>query len=916
MTAQLFVGRDRERERVSSFVRSATAITQRALVLVGEAGIGKSALWHEGLAVAREAGVCVLSAAPAEAEVELSFAVLGDLFTDVLTERRIDLPVPQRQALEVALLLRESSGAPIDVRAVGLAVTAVLRLLAAQGPVLVAVDDLQWVDPGSTAALIFALRRMVGEGPRLLAAARSPWAGGREWGWPPLDAELLALDGLSLGATQRLVTERLGRRLGHVMLRRVHEAARGNPLHSLELARAVDPDDDGAGFRLGLDLSGLVLRRLGALDVATREVLLLAAVASQPTPALMRAALGRPVADDLAAAATAEMLALDGERIWFRHPLYAEACLRLAGLAACRSAHLRLAAAIEDDDERVRHLALAATGPDPAIARELDRVALAARLRGAPGTAADLAALATRLTPEGASSMRTMRVSRTARYFADAGDTAAAEKLLGEELDRAAPGADRCRVLLVSASIAYDARGVEASRSFGHRALLEAGDDRLLRTEALLSYVERSQMQVGERRKLAAEALATLRGLERPPPHLLSQALREVALADYHLGYGLSQDLMREAIVLEQQVSPPPAVAWRASTILGECLKYVDEFDEADRLLQAAEIQAEQEGDVASLAEIEGHRAELALWLGDWDLAARLAQEAVASARQTEQDGRLAMALHYEAMVAAHRGEIDRARAAIHDGEAAARRAEDEWVEMLVATDAAFLDLSLGDLAAASGRLSTLDSAVSGQLLTEPRQWRYLGDHVQLLATLGHIGAAAERLERLRAWGEQSGGWGQAMTHRASAHVLDAAGETEAALAAFDAAEQGFARLRLPFPLARSRYERGSLLRRAGRRREARASLESAHAAFMSLGASIWARRCAEEHARLGGRAPSSEELTAAEVAVARIVAQGASNKDVAAALSISPRTVEVHLGRIYRKLGVRTRAELAARYR
>jgi DNA-binding CsgD family transcriptional regulator/tetratricopeptide (TPR) repeat protein len=916
MTTQLFVGRDRERERIRAFVRPDTTVAPSALILVGEAGIGKSALWSEGIAVAHEERVRVLRAAPTEAEALLSFSVLGDLFADVVTELRIDLPLPQRQALEIALLLREAVGAPIDVRAVGLAVTTLLTVLAQDERVMVAIDDLQWVDPGSAATLSFALRRLSRQGVRLLATARIPWVGRPEWGWPPNEGELLNLDGLSLGAIQRLVTERLGLGLGHVVLRRIHEAARGNPLHSLELARAVDPNDDAAAFHPGLELSGLVLRRLGELEVATREVLLLAAVAGQPTPALLRAALDRPVAHDLAAAARAEMVALDGERISFRHPLYAEACKRLAGAAACRDAHQRLAAAAEDHDERVRHLALAATGPEPAIASALDHVALAARVRGAPGTAADLAALATRLTPEGAGAERTWRVSRTARYLADAGDTAAAEKLLDDELIRATPGADRCRVLLVSASVAYDARGVEAARSFGRRAVVEAGEDPLLRAEALLSYAERSQLQVGERRELAAEALATLRGLDSPPPQLLSQALREVALADYHLGDGLSQDLMREAIVLEQQVIPPPAVAWRASTIMGECLKYVDHFDEADLLLRAATAQAEQEGDVASLAEIGGHRAELALWLGDWDLASRLAQDAVASARQAEQDGRLAMALHYEAMVAAHRGEIDRARSAIHDGESAARRAEDEWVEMLVATDAAFLDLSLGDFAAASDRLTALDRTMSGQLLTEPRQWRYLGDHVQLLAALGRTDAAVERLGRLRSWGERSGGWGEAMARRASAHVFDATGDTEAALAAFDAAEEAFARMRLPFPLARCRYERGALLRRSGRRRDARESLESAHAGFVSLGALIWVGRCVDEQARLGGRAPSPDGLTAAEEAVARIVAQGGSNKEVATALSISPRTVEVHLGRIYRKLGVRTRVELAARYR
>jgi DNA-binding CsgD family transcriptional regulator len=357
-------------------------------------------------------------------------------------------------------------------------------------------------------------------------------------------------------------------------------------------------------------------------------------------------------------------------------------------------------------------------------------------------------------------------------------------------------------------------------------------------------------------------------------------------------------------------------VAWRASTILGECLKYVDGYAEADTLLRASATRAEHEGDLASLAEISGHRAELALWLGNWDEADALAADAVRYAGQTEQDGRMAMARYYHALVAVYRGQADSARDRLRAAIAAAERAEDDWVRMLAVAAAGFLELSGGAAAAARARLAEVDSFARQELLTEPRQWRYLSDYVEALVACGELDLAAERLVRLRRWSDRAGGWAEVLAARASAHVQEGRGRRTAALEELEVALERLETLPLPFARARTLLDYGSLCRRAGRRRAARESLDTARAGFELLGASLWRDRCRAELARVGGRPAAAEALTAAEEAVARLVADGATNKEVAAALSLSPRTVEAHLGHVFRKMGIRSRGQLAARLR
>ena len=917
------IGRDDDRGVVAAHVRPDEPVADPVLVLLGEAGIGKSMLWSAGVESADQHGVRVLRAAPAYAEKDLAFAVLGDLLAEHLDDQLLSLPTPQRRALEVALVLQEPDGSAIEHHAVCLALASTLSALADHGPVLVAIDDLQWVDPASAEAVAFAVRRLAGRGAdsrvRVLGTARIPWAGAQPIGWPAHPARHLHLSGLSVGALHRLVTQRTGIHLSHAQMRQVHEHARGNPLHALELARSFDSglhrsSDDA--FVPGLDLTELVLRRLATLPGSTRELLIMAAAAQQPTLDTLTVALGRPVADDLARASAAELVYVDGHHVWFRHPLYAAACARVVQPEDLRAAHRALAEAAGELETRARHLALAATGPDAAIADALDAAAVDARLRGAPAAAADLSGLAESLTPEEDQTARTMRVVARSRYVAEAGDVPHAAALLREHLGRVAPGADRCRVLLALSRVVYEAEGVLVSRQIARAALDEPHDDAALAAEARLAYAERSQLPVEQRRDMVNEALALLRAQADPDPGILAQALREVALTDYHLGAGMPRELMEEAIALEERLRPPPAVAWRASTILGECLKYVDGFAEADTLLRASASRAEREGDLASLAEISGHRAELALWFGNWEDADALAADAVRYAGQTEQAGRMAMARYYHALVAVHRGQADHAQERLRAAIAAAERAEDDWVRMLATAAAGFLELSGGATETARARLAEVDAFARQELLTEPRQWRYLSDYIEALVACGEFDLAAERLVRLRRWADRAGGWAEVLAARASAHVQEGLGDRPAALTELEVALERLETLPLPFAKARTMLHHGSLCRRAGQRRAARASLDAARDGFDSLGASMWSDKCRAELARVGGRPAAAEELTAAEEAVARLVADGASNKEVASALSISPRTVEVHLGHVYRKLGIRSRAQLASRVR
>jgi DNA-binding NarL/FixJ family response regulator len=316
---------------------------------------------------------------------------------------------------------------------------------------------------------------------------------------------------------------------------------------------------------------------------------------------------------------------------------------------------------------------------------------------------------------------------------------------------------------------------------------------------------------------------------------------------------------------------------------------------------------------VGSLPEILGHRAELALWLGRFPEASGLATRAAALAREMRQGGRIAIASMFAALVAAHRGDVDATRANAEAAFVAAREAGDTWSETLARSALGFLELSLGDVVAAIDQLERVDAFASAHVLTEPRQWRYLPDYVEALVAAGDLEGARSGLARLERWAMNAGTrWPAALAARTRALVAEGEGDRETALDAYAAAIAHHRELPLPFDRARTLAALGAAQRRARRKREARASLEQAADLLHRVGAPLWAARAREELGRISGRAPSNDTLTASERRVAELVAQGRKNREIAAELVVTPRTVEAHLTRIYAKLGVRSRTELA----
>jgi DNA-binding CsgD family transcriptional regulator len=887
------------------------------LVLSGEPGIGKTALWRAAVSLAAARGWRILAAAPVETEGQLSFAALADLLGPSLGEVLEALPGPLRRALEVALLLRDPSGAHPEPRAIAAAASAALHVLAQAGPLLIAVDDVQWLDQPSAAVLGFALRRLDPSPIRSVLTCRSGH------GWPrwldpdPARTTRLEVGPLSMEAIQRMIVAARGEPVSRATLRRIYEQAGGNPLYALELARALPPAGWLAGapdaFVAPPDLATLVQDRLARLPGSSRRTLLYLAALSHPSAGLLRRACQNGTDADVTPAMDAGLVVGDEASLRFAHPLFASVCYRSASDAARRQVHTRLAEVAEVPEERAYQLALATAGPDPEVAAAVDAGARHARSRGAPQTAAELAELARRLTPPADQASQCRRTRTLARYLQEGGDANLARQVLEDLIGRLPPGPERARVLAALAAILYEQDGTAAAGAAARQAVDEAGDDPTARAEAYLALAGRSDLTVQDRPRYAQLALDAVEADPSAPPGLLATALREVALANYHAGRGMPVPLMNRAAALEAGLHERPPVAWRATTILGECLKYLDGFTEAERLLTDSQALAEAEGDVGSLGEILGHRAELALWLGQVDEAADLAAGSIEATLSTEQTGRLGTAYYFRSLVRAHRGEVEPARSDGQAALAAASEASSAWTNAMAHSSLGFLELSLGDMAAAIGHLSLTDRYAQAGVVTEPRQWRYLGDYVEALLAAGRGDQAGSRLRRLEQWARAMGtAWPAVLAARSRALMREALGDRKASLAAVAEAIEHHASLPLPFERARTCLLAGEIRRRAGEKRPAREALEEALTAFDELGAPLWSSRARRELGRISGRPPASGALTASERQVAQLVAEGRSNKEVAAALSITVRTVEAHLTRIYGKLGVRSRTELA----
>lgn len=913
------IGRDRELTRAELALDEAVSGAV-ALVIEGEAGIGKTTVWQRVVGAARARGFGVLACRPTMPEQGLSFAVIGDLLADVEPEAVTSLPAPQRRALEGALLQEEPAEAADDWRATGVGFTSVLRLLARPGPLAVAIDDVQWVDQASRNVIEFAVRRLSNEPVALVLAARVPEQAGVPFA---LDRSLpvgrlhtLPLGPLSLGAIYRVVTAHLGHRLQRSTLVRIHEASGGNPFHALALARSLGADDlahPGAALPLPPSLSDVVRRRLETLPDNTRRTLLAVALAAHPTRQLVGAVAGKGAGRALRDALTEGLVEIRGDDVRLSHPLLASGIVAIASETEIESAHARLAGLVPELEGRARHAAIAAGGvPDETTARDLLRAAELARARGAAGGAAELVVLAVALTPAD----REVRVERellAAEYVFLSGDAAGAQEALGALVARLEHGVVRARVKILAARVAWEMQGSVEAYRLCEEAIVEASDDPLLAGEAHTWAAEFSDFDEAARSRHARAAVTVLESVAPTDETRLAAALKAYAESELVLGRGITRAVVERAMAL-QTTQRPNRVSDRVEVALGWWLVWTDELVEARRRLEAGYRAAVDEGDESSLPQVTGWLRELELRAGNLQRARAYAQEQLDAAEEQGEALWVAVARGRRSLVEAHLGLVDESRADAEAALAVAEASSDPGLALLCEWALGFLALSRGELADAADWLARADATHEGIGLVEPGYARFQADLAEALVGLGRLDEAEAHLgryeERARATDRPSALAGAA---RSRALLHGARGEGAEALLALEEARRALERVEMPFERARMLLVAGMVLRRLRRRGEARKALEEARRVFDELYAVTWRARAETELARVGHRRHETGELTDTELQVATLAAEGLRNREIAERVFLAPKSVEDVLARVYRKLDIRSRAELGA---
>jgi DNA-binding CsgD family transcriptional regulator len=897
------MGRAPELGEVEGFL--ATAPAGRALVVCGEPGIGKSAVWAAAVDLARSRGFAAWCARPSEVEAQLSFAGLADLLETAGPGVLAGLPAPQRNALEVAVRRAEPGDQPPEPFAISAGLLGALRLAAGAGPLLVAVDDLPWLDRASAAALVFAARRLAGEDVRFLVARRSGRDSELERVAEPAGVVRVELRPLSFGAISGLLAARLARPLPRRVAQQVFQASGGNPLFALELGRAVAErglPEIGAALPVPEVLGELFGARVGALPPGVRRALLAVALSPGLTGQELAAVAGPLAVEDGAASG---VLVVDGTRVRASHPLLAAAASGQSTAAERRALHAALGAAAGDPVLRARHLALAASEPDAGLAGEVAAAAARAAARGAVADAAELAGHALRLTAAD-SDEYDGRLLALARYLIHTGENPRATALLTERIGALPPGPVRAAAyLLLGEGAELTAEEEHLARVIADSATAPGLRAQALARRVLIAAAARVE-RIAEAEQMAVQALATARSAG---PDAEREALVALAWARVLRGRGIEDLLERSAAV------PPgttdlyrSALDWPA----GVRLAFRGELAAARGVFQHLLAVAEERGEARSGAVITLQLCEVELRAGDSVAAARALGELDQWAALEPDAARFRA--RAEAVLAAVRGDPGDAQVL------AARVLQDSWPytyqwDRLEALRAAGLAALLArDPEQAVISLGAVWEHTLREGVEDPGVFPVAGDLAEALAEAGRPGAANQVIGRLAELAAaQQHPWGLATVTRSAAVVRLAHGYDEAAAAQLAAAAAAYRALGLGFDAARTLLVLGRAQRRAKKRAAARHSLEQARAGFERLGCPGWAQAAAAELDRVSGRrAAPAGGLTPSEQRVADLVASGLSNKQVAEQLFVSVYTVEAHLSRVYAKLGIRSRTQLA----
>ncbi|HEX8086802.1 MAG TPA: LuxR family transcriptional regulator [Solirubrobacteraceae bacterium] len=938
----MLIGRRAECERIEALIAAATEGGSGALLLHGEAGIGKTALLQHARDRAEERGMRVLTARGIETESDLAYTGLSDLLNPLLTPPQIAsaaeaaaheasagtevsgraseamdvlrarLPSAQATALGQALALGPE-GTPARF-AVPAAVLGLLSVAAEDAPVLCLVDDVQWIDAPSVEAMVFAARRLGDDGVAILFTERD--REGRKV--DPSGFDALKIEPLAPAAAGDLLRSVHGERLAGTVAAELVGGAGGNPLALVELSKALDRDQLAGRDPLppvmpeGLSIERAFERELAELPEETRRALAVTAAADAGEDA---AILGRALALAgvppwvLDAAESADVIQVHGTRVDFRHPLLRAAAYHAATPAERRAAHRALADAhAEGAPQRAWHLAAAADGADENAAAVLDQAAADARTRGGFASAARAATRAAALSGDAAE--RARRLLDAARDFVAAGDPeqagARAEAAYVEATDP-----------LMRADLEWLMGHVwtRTGRPEDGERLLTEGAERVraadpMRAAVMLLEATVSRLAVGG---VDAAIAAARRAREAGDGQPATQALADILIGQALVGGGRVEEgggLIDATCDFLASLDP----VWTPSDVLAlgaNALLWIDRHRDAGRVLDRVIDAGRQNGALARLAYPLGVRCALDFRRGRWADAVAHGEEAVRAGRDTGQAATTIILLALLAEVEAHRGQTEHARGLGREALAAAERTRSFGFLVFVHHALGAAALAAGDTEEAIRELETaarwaegFGTVGAGWVGWEPLL-------VEAYVAAERVGDARKRLAALERHnpGEQAPSV-RAQIERCRGLVT---GEDEHFTRALEHLDEADA----PFERGRTHLALGERLRRRREPVESRRHLRAALDVFERLGAAPWAVRAREE-LRAGGVASQREEmavvdvLTPHELQVALVVARGATNKEAAAQLFLSPKTVEHHLGSIYRKLDVRSRTDLA----
>ncbi len=900
--AEVLHGRRGEREVLGGLLAAVWGGRSRVLVVSGEPGVGKTALLQS--VVGSASGFRVLRAVGVESEMELAFAALQQLCAPML-DRLDRLPAPQREALGVAFGLR--AGDPPDRFLVGLAVLSLLAEVAEERPVLCVVDDAQWLDRASAQALGFVARRLLADSVGLVLVTRE--AGDEFRGLPGL-----VVGGLAAGEARALLGSVLRVPLDERVRERIVAETRGNPLALLELPRGLTAAQLAGGFGLldGPGLSGRIedsfRRRLAGLPGDTQRLLLVAAAEPVGDPVLVWRAAGRLGVAVRAAADTDGLLTI-GTSVTFRHPLVRSSVYRAASRDERQVVHRALADATDpevDPDRRAWHLAQATSGFDEDVACELERSAGRAQARGGLAAAAAFLERAAGLTPEPPDRARRALAAAQAKHQAGAFDAALALVAVAEsgplnELQRA-------RVALLRGQIEFAVnRGRDAPplllKAARRLEPLDVGLARVTYLEALSAAISAGRLGARDGVRRTADAA---RRAPRPPDPPRAPDLLLDGLAVLHTdGYAAGTPMLKRALraFRGDELSREDGIRW----LWLACRTAMDVWDdESWFVLSARQIQlARDAGALTVLPLALNLRAGIDLFAGEFAAAETLSEDARAVSDAIANPD----VPHARVFLAAWRGqEAETSRLTAAGDRDATARGEGRTIGVgRYATAVLYNGLGRYD-----------DALHAAQQATEyPHDLTFftwgLVELIEAAARTGDAELATDGLRRLSELTRTSRtDWALGVEARSRALLTG----RDAAEPLYQEAIERLDRTRVRVELARAHLLYGEWLRRERRRLDAREQLRTAHNLLTAFGMEAFAERARAELQATGEHArkrtiETRDDLTPQEAQISRLAADGATNQTIAAHLFISPSTVDYHLRKAFRKLGVKSRHQL-----